>query len=131
MLRRFGYYDSLTIEDLGKRMFFEIFPLDRYYSVQHFDPIFFFILMNKLATVILGITGNALFITAVMIKIPKDRLRTLVYGAVAVAIMFIANLYGLFTFWKQSKWLSIKYILYKRKRKPINGTIYKYKTSKA
>ncbi len=106
MLRRFGYYDSLTIEDLGKRMFFEIFPLDRYYSVQHFDPIFFFILMNKLATVILGITGNALFITAVMIKIPKDRLRTLVYGAVAVAIMFIANLYGFFTFWKQSKWLT-------------------------
>ena len=103
---RFGYYDSMTIENLGRRIFFEIFPIDVHFGVRRFDPVFLFILMDKLATLILGVTGNALFITAVMIKIPRDRLRTLGYGAIAIAIMFLANLYGFFTFWKQSKWLT-------------------------
>ena len=28
------------------------------------------------------------------------------YGAMGLGVLFFVNLYGLFTFWKQSKWLT-------------------------
>jgi hypothetical protein len=54
----------------------------------------------------LGAIGDSIFVGAIMIRIPKNRIRTLAYGAMGLGVLFFVNLYGLFTFWKQSKWLT-------------------------
>ena len=54
----------------------------------------------------LGAVGDVIFVGAIALNIPKERLRTLVYGAIGLGILFFVNLYGLATFWKQSGWLT-------------------------
>ncbi len=54
----------------------------------------------------LGAIGDVIFVGAIALNIPKERLRTLVYGALGLGILFFVNLYGLATFWKQSGWLT-------------------------
>ena len=62
-----------------------------------------------LARILLGIMngmGTMLFASAVVSRIPKERIKTLAFGGVGLALLFFTSIYGLMTFWKQSKWLT-------------------------
>jgi len=45
------------------------------------------------------------FILAFVYLIPEDKLKTLIYGSVALVVQYLASLYALFTFWWQD-WLT-------------------------
>ena len=102
MTIHFGYYDSLTLHRFLRHIMFQILPLELTHKIR--DPAVIFYALNKLFIDFLGIAGNSIFVMAVMARVPKERLRTISYGALGILIMFFANLYGLLTFWKQSKW---------------------------
>jgi len=111
MLHHFGYFDDFSTARIQHYIMYNILPFSYHISkTKHYIPGFgkflYFLFIDKLAVDLLGILGNSIFITAIMLKIPKQRLRTLGYGALGLLIMFIANIYGFFTFWKQSKWMT-------------------------
>jgi hypothetical protein len=51
--------------------------------------------------------GLAMFGIAIASRIAKGRkLKTMAYGIVALLMVFVASMYGLFTVWKQNDWLT-------------------------
>lgn len=58
------------------------------------------------ALTLIGLPGPMIFASAVTMSVKRERLRTLAYGGIALAIMFFTSLYGFLTCWKQSKWLT-------------------------
>ena len=106
-----GHFDGASLTQFEHYVIFNILPLGDNLpklgsSIHSFGKFLLFIFMDRLATYLMGILGNSIFILTIMIKIQKQRLKTLGYGALGLLIMFIANIYGFFTFWKQSKWMS-------------------------
>lgn len=62
-----------------------------------------------LARILLGImngVGTILFASAIVSRITKERIKTLAFGGIGLALLFFTSIYGLLTFWKQSKWLT-------------------------
>ena len=108
-LHHFTYFGDLSPVRIQHYIIFSLLPLSYHtsrYSIPHFGKFLYFIFIDKLAVDLLGILGNSIFVVTVMLKIQKQRLRTLGYGALGLLIMFMANIYGFFTFWKQSKWMT-------------------------
>ncbi len=56
--------------------------------------------------ILLNVAGNAIFLGAIAVKINKERVKTIAFGSIALAIMFATTLYGLVTFWKQNSWMT-------------------------
>jgi cellulose synthase/poly-beta-1,6-N-acetylglucosamine synthase-like glycosyltransferase len=54
----------------------------------------------------LSYVGTAIFGTAVASSVRNERLRTMAYGGIALAIMLFISFYGFLTCWKQSNWLT-------------------------
>ncbi|SMD31177.1 glycosyltransferase family 2 protein [Picrophilus oshimae] len=81
----------------------DIIPIARHHFINEF---YYIHILTSAVTDIFGTVGEGFFILTVMGRIPKKRLRTLAYGALGLLIMFIANIYGLFTFWRQGSWLT-------------------------
>ena len=109
ILHHLTYFGDLSPVRIWHYIIFSLLPLSHHtsrYSIPHFGKVLYFIFIDKLAVDLLGILGNSIFVVTVMLKIQKQRLRTLGYGALGLLIMFIANIYGFFTFWKQSKWMT-------------------------
>ncbi len=109
MLHHFGYFDDLSLVRVQHYIMFNILPFGYHVSgdkIKYFSNFLYFIFIEKIAVDLLGILGNSIFIVTIMLKIEKQRLKTLGYGALGLLIMFIANIYGFFTFWKQSKWMT-------------------------
>jgi len=62
---------------------------------------------GRTAVDLLGYLGSSGFIVTVAARItPGERMRTLAYGSMALVIMFLSTIYGLFTFWKRTDWLT-------------------------
>ncbi len=97
ILKFLGHIDYLSVSSVNYLIFQHFFHLQS----RHFIGS----IINGLMYV-LGVIGDSIFIGAIMIRIPKNRIRTLAYGAMALGVLFFVNLYGLLTFWKQSKWLT-------------------------
>jgi cellulose synthase/poly-beta-1,6-N-acetylglucosamine synthase-like glycosyltransferase len=93
-LGHIDYLSVITVNNFILHQFFRIHP-------RHV----LFTLINGLMYAI-GAIGDTIFVGAIMLRIPKKRIRTLAYGAIALGILFFVNIYGLLTFWKQSKWLT-------------------------
>ncbi|MHB8396680.1 MAG: glycosyltransferase [Thermoplasmataceae archaeon] len=62
-----------------------------------------FIRIISMTLTVIGMSVFGIAISDIMIK---ERLKTFVYGALALALMFFVNVYGLMTIWKQSSWLT-------------------------
>ena len=108
-LHHLTYFGDLSPVRIWHYIIFSLLPISHStsrYSIPHFGKVLYFIFIDKLAVDLLGILGNSIFVVTVMLKIQKQRLRTLGYGALGLLIMFMANIYGFFTFWKQSKWMT-------------------------
>jgi hypothetical protein len=54
----------------------------------------------------LSYVGTAIFGTAVASSVRNERLKTMAYGGIALAIMLFISFYGFLTCWKQSNWLT-------------------------
>ena len=96
-LRIMGHIDYLSISSVDNFVMHHFF---------HFHPHNFLESVINGLMYVLGAIGDTIFVGAIMIRIPKNRIRTLVYGAIGLGILFFVNIYGLLTFWKQSKWLT-------------------------
>ncbi len=111
ILNHFSHFDGASFTELEHYLIFNILPMGDNLprlgsSIHSLGKFLLFVFMDRLATYLMGIVGNSIFILTIMIKVRKQRLKTLGYGALGLLIMFIANIYGFFTFWKQSKWMS-------------------------
>ncbi|MEM0139671.1 MAG: glycosyltransferase [Ferroplasma sp.] len=98
-MRFLGHIDYLSAQRLSRFAMYAIFHF-------HSHRGFFYNALITTSSYIIGTLGDLIFIAAMVIKIPKNRIRTLAYGGIGLAMLFFVNLYGLATFWKQSKWLS-------------------------
>ena len=65
-----------------------------------------YFLYSRIGMEFVDLFGTGIFVVGIVDRIKTDRLKTLVYGAVAMAIIFATTIYGLATFWKTAKWLS-------------------------
>lgn len=92
-----GHLDYLSITSVSHFVMYRFF----HYHPRHF----MYMLINGLMYG-LGAVGDVIFVGAIALNIPKERLRTIAYGALGLGILFFVNLYGLATFWKQSGWLT-------------------------
>ncbi|MCL4329355.1 MAG: glycosyltransferase [Candidatus Thermoplasmatota archaeon] len=54
----------------------------------------------------LAMVGASAFGIAISDTMIKERLKTFVYGMFAMMVMFIVNVYGLLTIWKQYSWMT-------------------------
>jgi len=52
-----------------------------------------------------GVIAVLPYILVLIYLIPEDKLRTLIYGSIALAVQYLASLYAMFTFWWQD-WLT-------------------------
>ncbi len=98
-MRFLGHLDYLSVQRMSKFVMFSVFHF-------HSRGRFFYDSLVRTLSYVIGASGDLLFIGAMAIKIPKNRIRTIAYGALGLGILFFVNLYGLATFWKQSKWLT-------------------------
>ncbi|WP_188680941.1 glycosyltransferase [Thermogymnomonas acidicola] len=64
------------------------------------------VFITRAMTSILDFFGLSIFAISLNAKMGKERLRVWGYGAIALLLMFITTVYGLFTFWKQGRWLT-------------------------
>ena len=58
--------------------------------------------MNAIAS-IMGSGGSFVFLAAAMSNVKKDRIRIVVFGAMASFLIFLASVYALITYFKVSK----------------------------
>ncbi len=66
-----------------------------------------YILYTRVMITLTNVSGSMIFLGAVISRIRSQKLRTLGYGAFALLILFVTNIYGIFTFWKGgNKWLT-------------------------
>jgi cellulose synthase/poly-beta-1,6-N-acetylglucosamine synthase-like glycosyltransferase len=72
---------------------------------RHFEHVGYF-LYSRIGMEFVDLFGTGIFVLGIVDRIKTDRLKTLMYGAVAMAIIFATTIYGLATFWKTAKWLS-------------------------
>lgn len=75
------------------------------FTPRHFEHVGYF-LYSRIGMEFVDLFGTGIFVVGIVDRIKTDRLKTLVYGAVAMAIIFATTIYGLATFWKTAKWLS-------------------------
>ena len=86
------FFDPLRPHD-----FLDFTALDRFAS--H--------MAGRIGIGVIGYAGSAVFLTKVASQItPGQKLRTIAYGSIALLIMFCSTIYGLFTFWKRTDWLT-------------------------
>ena len=50
--------------------------------------------------------STAVFTLAIAFRINRERLKTLAYGSIAMAVMLTTTIYGLLTIWKQNGWMT-------------------------
>lgn len=66
-----------------------------------------YVVYTKIMITLANVSGSMLFLGAVISRMRGERLRTLAYGAFALLILFVTNIYGIFTFWKGGNhWLT-------------------------
>lgn len=66
-----------------------------------------YVLYTRVMITLANISGSMIFLGAVISRIHNKRLKTLAYGAFALLILFVTNIYGIFTFWKGgNSWLT-------------------------
>ncbi|MHB1470707.1 MAG: glycosyltransferase [Thermoplasmataceae archaeon] len=75
------------------------------FTPRHFEHVGYF-LYSRIGMEFVDLFGTGIFVMGIVDRIKTDRLKTLVYGALAMAIIFVTTIYGLATFWKTSRWLS-------------------------
>ena len=92
-----GHLDYLSVTGVTHFIMYRFF---------HYHPRFFIGFLINEITYGLGAVGDIIFVGAIALNIPKERLRTILYGAIGLGVLFFVNLYGLATFWKQSGWLT-------------------------
>ncbi|MCL4453339.1 MAG: glycosyltransferase family 2 protein [Candidatus Thermoplasmatota archaeon] len=92
-----GHLDYLSITSVSHFVMYRFF----HYHLGHFMAMLINGIMYGL-----GAVGDVIFVGAIALNIPKERLRTIGYGAMGLGVLFFVNLYGLATFWKQSGWLT-------------------------
>lgn len=97
ILRFLGHIDYLSVSSIDYLVMNHLFHFHSHYILGS--------LINGIMYT-LGAIGDTIFIGAIMIRIPKNRIRTLAYGAIGLGVLFFVNLYGLLTFWKQTNWLT-------------------------
>lgn len=85
------------------------------HGVFHVEDIFTYALFGDLNTIghhifirvavtLANFGGSAIFLGAVVHRMSGERLKTIAYGAFALAVMFLTSIYGLLTFWKGNGW---------------------------
>lgn len=92
-----GHLDYLSITSVSHFVMYRFF---------HYHPGHFMAMLINGIMYGLGAVGDVIFVGAIALNIPKERLRTIGYGAMGLGVLFFVNLYGLATFWKQSGWLT-------------------------
>ncbi len=97
LLHIMGHLDYLSITSVSHFVMYRFF---------HYHPGHFMAMLINGIMYGLGAVGDVIFVGAIALNIPKERLRTIGYGAMGLGILFFVNLYGLATFWKQSGWLT-------------------------
>jgi len=65
-----------------------------------------FLRLTRLATTFVNGLSILVFGAAISNNMTRNRLKTFAYGSIGLAIMFVATLHGLVTFWKQGSWLT-------------------------
>ena len=63
-------------------------------------------LLARVFTTVANVAGSTVFGIAVSATMVKEKLKTFAYGSISLVLMFAAAIYGLFTFWKQGKWMT-------------------------
>ncbi|MHB1708648.1 MAG: glycosyltransferase [Thermoplasmataceae archaeon] len=61
--------------------------------------------LRMLLTVV-NYVSTAVFTLAIAFRINRERLKTLAYGSIAMAVMLTTTIYGLLTIWKQNGWMT-------------------------
>ncbi len=82
----------------------DLLRLIGYYTAAFFS--FQFIRIARLTTTLANFMAILVFGLAISNNMTRDRLKTFIYGAFGLTIMFICSIYGLLTFWKQGSWLT-------------------------
>lgn len=60
----------------------------------------------RLLLTLVNYVSTAVFTLAIAFRINKERLKTLAYGSIAMAVMLTTTIYGLLTIWKQNGWMT-------------------------
>jgi cellulose synthase/poly-beta-1,6-N-acetylglucosamine synthase-like glycosyltransferase len=97
LMRFLGHLDYTSTSSMDAFVIHHLF---------HYHPRFVISELINAVMYVLGAVGDTIFVAAIVTRIPKNRIRTLAYGAIGLGVLFFVNLYGLLTFWKQSNWLT-------------------------
>ena len=60
----------------------------------------------RILLTLVNYVSTAVFTLAIAFRINKERLKTLGYGTIAMAVMLTTTIYGLLTIWKQNGWMT-------------------------
>ena len=60
----------------------------------------------RLLLTVVNYVSTAVFTLAIAFRINRERLKTLAYGSIAMAVMLTTTIYGLLTIWKQNGWMT-------------------------
>ncbi len=66
-----------------------------------------YLIYTKLTIIFANISGSMIFLGAVITRMKGEKLKTIAFGALGLLVLFVTNIYGIFTFWKGGNhWLT-------------------------
>lgn len=61
-------------------------------------------IVERILFTVANIGGTGIFLGTVAQRMSGEKLKTVAYGGVAIAVLFVTSIYGLLTFWKTKSW---------------------------
>lgn len=98
----FGFFRLYTfmLFDHGVFQIADIFSYAFFGDINHFGHF----IVGRILMTVANIGGTGIFLATVAQRMSGERLKTFVYGAVAMVVLFVTSMYGLLTFWKTKSW---------------------------
>lgn len=114
----YTYMLPIIFLGIGFVQVYLFFHIDYHFLVRHLTHVpSFTALMSRMTDVkavfflrllltLVNYVSTAVFTLAIAFRINKERLKTLAYGSIAMAVMLTTTIYGLLTIWKQNGWMT-------------------------
>jgi len=114
----YTYMLPIIFLGIGFVQVYLFFHIDYHFLVRHLTHVpSFTALMSRMSDVkavfflrllltLVNYVSTAVFTLAIAFRINKERLKTLAYGSIAMAVMLTTTIYGLLTIWKQNGWMT-------------------------
>jgi len=114
----YTYMLPIIFLGIGFVQVYLFFHIDYHFLVRHLTYVpSFTALMSRMTDVkavfflrllltLVNYVSTAIFTLAIAFRINKERLKTLAYGSIAMAVMLTTTIYGLLTIWKQNGWMT-------------------------